>query len=171
VADPLIAGENKASVGMVISLGKFRLGDYGDLTWNKEHDLACPNNLIGSLDVYVVSHHGQDISSLPALVQAEHPRVAILDNGAVKGGAVATFETLKASPGLEDLWQLHYATDAKEHNMPEKFIANMGTGGTVPTGVPNEGTVYYIQLSARPDGSFTVKNSRNGFEKTYAAKH
>lgn len=171
VADPLIAGENKASVGMVISLGKFRLGDYGDLTWNKEHDLACPNNLIGSLDVYVVSHHGQDISSLPILVHAEHPRVAILDNGAVKGGAVATFETLKASPGLEDLWQLHFSTDAKEHNMPEKFIANLGTGGTVPTGVPNEGTVYYIQLSAQPDGSFTVKNSRNGFEKSYPAKH
>jgi len=66
--DPLVGGENKQSVGMVISLGKFRLGDFGDLTWNKEHDLACPNNLIGALDVYVVSHHGQDISSLPILV-------------------------------------------------------------------------------------------------------
>ena len=170
VADPLIAGENKASVGLVISLGKFRLGDYGDLTWNKEHDLACPNNLIGALDVYVVSHHGQDISSLPMLVHAEHPRVAIMDNGANKGGAVATFETLKSSPGLEDLWQLHFAVDAKEHNMPEKFIANLGTGGTAATGVPDEGAVNYIQLTARPDGSFTVKNSRNGFQKEYAAK-
>src|SRR6266481_311874 len=128
--DPLIAGENKQSVGVVISLGKFRLGDFGDLTWNKEHDLACPNNLIGALDVYVVSHHGQDISSLPMLVHAEHPRVAVLDNGAKKGGAVATFETLKSSPGLEDLWQLHYAVDAADHNVPEKFIANLGTGGT-----------------------------------------
>ena len=170
VADPLIAGENKASVGMVISLGKFRLGDYGDLTWNKEHDLACPNNLIGALDVYVVSHHGQDISSLPVLVHAEHPRVAILDNGAIKGGAVATFETLKSSPGLEDLWQLHFAVDAKEHNMPEKFIANLGTGGTAATGVPDEGAVNYIQLTARPDGSFTVKNSRNGYSKDYPAR-
>jgi beta-lactamase superfamily II metal-dependent hydrolase len=170
VADPLVGGENKQSVGMVISLGKFRLGDYGDLTWNKEHDLACPNNLIGALDVYVVSHHGQDISSLPMLVQAEHPRVAIMDNGANKGGAVATFVTLKKSPGLEDLWQLHYAVDAKEHNMPEKFIANLGTGGTAATGVPDEGAVNYIQLSSRPDGSFTVKNSRNGYQKEYAAK-
>ena len=169
-ADPLIAGENKASVGMVISLGKFRLGDFGDLTWNKEHDLACPKNLIGALDVYVVSHHGQDISSLPILVHAEHPRVAVMDNGAVKGGAVATFETLKSSPGLEDLWQLHFAVGATDHNMPEKFIANLKTGGTVPSGVPNEGDVYYIQLSARPDGSFTVMNSRNGFKKDYAAR-
>ena len=90
VADPLISGENKQSVGMVISLGKFRVGDFGDLTWNKEHDLACPNNLIGALDVYIISHHGQDISSNPILVHAEHPRVAIMDNGANKGGAVAT---------------------------------------------------------------------------------
>jgi competence protein ComEC len=170
VKDPLIGGENKASVAVVISLGKFRLGDYGDLTWNKEHDLACPNNLIGALDVYVVSHHGQDISSLPALVLAEHPRVAIMDNGAKKGAAVPTFETLKKSPGLEDLWQLHYAVDAGDHNMPEQFIANMGTGGTVLTGVPDEGTPNYIQLTAHPDGSFTVKNSRNGFHKDYPAK-
>ncbi len=171
VADPLISGENKQSVGMVISLGKFRVGDFGDLTWNKEHDLACPNNLIGALDVYIVSHHGQDISSNPVLVKAEHPRVAIMDNGALKGGAVATFETLKSSPGLEDLWQLHYAVDAKDHNMPEKFIANQGTGGTAATGVPDEGTVNYIQLTAHPDGGFTVKNSRNGFQKEYPAKH
>jgi competence protein ComEC len=168
--DPLVGGENKQSVGMVISLGKFRVGDFGDLTWNKEHDLACPNNLIGSLDVYIVSHHGQDISSLPMLVRAETPRVAIMDNGAKKGGAVATFETLKTSPGLEDLWQLHYAVDAGDHNMPEKFIANQGVGGTAPTGVPDEGVVNYIQLTARPDGSFTVKNSRNGYRKDYPAQ-
>lgn len=170
ILDPLVGGENKASVGMVISLGKFRLGDYGDLTWNKEHDLACPNNLIGSLDVYVVSHHGQDISSLPILVHAERPRVAIMDNGARKGGAVATFETLKSSPGLEDLWQLHYAVDAADHNMPEQSIANLGTGGTAASGVPDEGVANYIQLTARSDGSFTVKNSRNGFHKDYAAR-
>ena len=168
--DPLVGGENKQSVGMVISLGKFRLADFGDLTWNKEHDLACPNNLIGAIDVYVVSHHGQDISSLPMLVHAMHPRVAIMDNGAKKGGAVATFETLKKSPGLQDLWQLHYAVDAGDHNMPEQFIANQGTGGTAPTGVPDEGTVYTVQLTARPDGSFSVTNNRNRFHKDYPAK-
>lgn len=168
--DPLVGGENKQSVGMVISLGKFRLADFGDLTWNKEHDLACPNNLIGAIDVYVVSHHGQDISSLPMLVHAMHPRAAIMDNGAKKGGAVATFETLKKSPGLQDLWQLHYAVDAADHNMPEQFIANQGTGGTAATGVPDEGAVYTIQLTARPDGSFSVTNNRNQFHKDYAAK-
>jgi competence protein ComEC len=169
--ETLVGGENKQSVGMVISLGKFRIADFGDLTWNKEHDLACPKNLIGTIDAYVVSHHGQDISSLPMLIHAMHPRVAVMDNGANKGGAVATFETLKSTPGLEDLWQLHFAEGAGDHNMPEKYIANQGTGGTAQTGVPNEGPVNYIQLTAQPDGSFSVKNSRNGFQKDYPAKH
>ena len=168
-ADPLLAGENKQSVGMVISYGKFRLADFGDLTWNKEHDLACPTNLIGAVDVYVVTHHGQDISSLPMLVHAMRPRVAVMDNGAKKGAAPATFDTLKKSPGLADLWQLHYAVDAGERNMPEQFIANLGTGGTAATGVPDEATANYIQLTARPDGAFSVKNSRNGFHKDYPA--
>ena len=165
--EPLVAGENKQSVGMVISLGKFRMVDFGDLTWNKEHDLACPNNLVGTIDLYVVSHHGQDISSLPMLVQAMRPRVAVMDNGAKKGGAIATFETLKKSPGLEDLWQLHYAVDAGDHNSPEQFIANLGVGGTAATGVPDEGTVNYIKVEARADGGFTVTNTRNGNHKDY----
>ena len=170
IKDPLVGGENKQSVGMVITLGKFRMVDFGDLTWNKEHDLACPNNLVGTIDLYVVSHHGQDISSLPMLVHAMRPRVAVMDNGAKKGGAIGTFETLKKSPGFEDLWQLHYAVDAGDHNSPEQFIANLGLGGTVATGVPDETTVYVIKVTARDDGSFTVTNTRNGNQKTYGPR-
>jgi len=169
--EPLVGGENKQSVGMVISLGKFRMVDFGDLTWNKEHDLACPKNLMGTIDLYVVSHHGQDISSLPMMVQAMHPRVAVMDNGAKKGGAIATFETLKKPPGLQDLWQLHYAVDAGDHNSPEQFIANLGVGGTSATGVPDEGPVNTIKVSARADGSFTVTNTRNGNHKDYGPHH
>jgi competence protein ComEC len=168
--EPLVGGENKQSVGMVISLGKFRMVDFGDLTWNKEHDLACPNNLVGTIDLYLVSHHGQDISSLPMLVHALRPRVAIMNNGAKKGGAVATFETLQSSPGLQDVWQLHYAVDAGDHNSPEPLIANLGVGGTSSTGVPDEGVVYFIKVSAKADGSFTVTNTRNGNHKDYAPR-
>ena len=84
---------------------------------------------------------------------------------------MATFETLKTSPrpGRSVAAALH-AVDAENHNMPEKFIANMGTGGTAATGVPDEGAVNYIQLTARPDGSFAVKNSRNGYQKDYAPR-
>ena len=169
VKDPMVGGENKQSVGMVISLGKFRMVDFGDLTWNKEHDLACPNNLIGAIDLYLVSHHGKETSSLPMLVQAMHPRAAVMNNGANKGAELPTFATLKKSPGLEDLWQLHYAVDAREHNSSEQLIANLGVGGTKDSGVPDEKTANYIKLVARADGSFTVMNSRSGFQKEYAA--
>jgi competence protein ComEC len=170
IKDPMVGGENKQSVGMVISLGKFRMVDFGDLTWNKEHDLACPNNLVGTIDLYLVSHHGKDTSSLPILVHAMHPRAAVMNNGANKGAELPTFETLKKSPGLEDLWQLHYAVDAGNHNTPEQFIANLGVGGTKETGVPDETTVNYIKAAARADGSFTVTNSRNGNHKDYAPR-
>jgi competence protein ComEC len=152
---------------MVISLGTFRMVDFGDLTWNKEHDLACPNNLVGPIDFYLVSHHGKETSSLPMLVHAMHPRAAVMNNGANKGAELPTFETLKKSPGFEDLWQLHYAVDAREHNSPEKFIANLAVGGTKDSGVPDEGTPNTIKMTAMPDGSFTLTNSRNGYHKEY----
>ena len=169
VKEPGVGNENKRSVAMVIALGKFRMADFGDLTWNKEHDLACPNDLVGTVDLFLVSHHGLDISNLPALVRAMQPRVAIMNNGARKGAAVVTFETLKSSPGFEDLWQLHYAEAAADHNAPEQFIANTGVGGTPTSGVPGE-AANYIKIEARPDGSFTVTNSRNGFHKEYGPR-
>ena len=157
--DLLLSGENAASVGTVISLGKFRVVDFGDLTWNHEHGLACPRNLIGPVDLYLTTHHGQNISGLPMLVYALHPRAAVMNNGAKKGGASDTFEILHKAPGLADLWQLHYATDAKDLNSPDPFIAN-----------PDETTAYYIKVTARPDGSFTVMNSRNGYHKDYGPR-
>ena len=44
-ANPL--DENGQSVGSVITFGKFRMIDLGDLLWNNEFDFMCPNNLIG----------------------------------------------------------------------------------------------------------------------------
>jgi beta-lactamase superfamily II metal-dependent hydrolase len=170
IKDPMVGGENKQSVGTVISLGKFRMSDFGDLTWNKEHDLACPNNLIGTFDVYVVSHHGKETSSLPIMIHAMRPRVAVMNNGANKGAEIPTFVTLKSSPGLEDLWQLHYGVEAAKRNSPEQFLANLGTGGTKDSGVPDESPANYIKLSARADGSFTMTNSRNGFSKEYGPR-
>ena len=40
--------------------------------------------------------------------------------------------------------------------------------GTPPPPAHN-GTAYWIKLSAQPNGSFTVTNTRNGFSKTYKA--
>jgi hypothetical protein len=117
--------ENARSVGILLTFGKFRFIDLGDLTWNKELDLICPNNRVGQVDVYLTSHHGLSISGSKALVWALHPRVAIMNNGARKGGEAEAWQVVTSSPGLEDLWQLHYAlAGGKEHNVAYSYIAS-----------------------------------------------
>ena len=150
--------ENARSVGVVISWGKFRMLDLGDLTWNKEFDLVCPVNRIGTVDVYMVSHHGMNLSGSPQLVHAIHPRVAIMNNGARKGGTVEAWQTVHDSPGLEDLWQLHFSVAGGEaHNSPDTFIANVNE--------VCEGK--WIKLTVDKDGGYTIFNARNRYEKTY----
>jgi competence protein ComEC len=150
--------ENARSLGILITYGRFRFIDLGDLTKRKERELVCPKNLIGSVDLYLTTHHGLFQSNAKAIVNALHPRVAIMNNGAHKGGSSEAWETIHNSPGLEDLWQLHYALDSdKEHNVAETFIANLTE--------TCEGN--YIKVTADLDGSFTVFNSRNGFKRTY----
>ncbi|HTA70515.1 MAG TPA: MBL fold metallo-hydrolase [Bryobacteraceae bacterium] len=156
-ADPT---ENARSLGTLITFGDFRMLDLGDLTWNKELELMCPNNPIGTVDVYLTSHHGLDQSGSPALVDAIHPRVAIMNNGARKGGSPAAWQVIKDAPQLEDLWQIHYSMDGgKDHNVPDSFIAN----------VDEHCQGDYLRMTAQSDGSFTLYNSRNKFQKIYKA--
>lgn len=167
--NPLCAGftpqaddrsENARSVGIVITYGRFRLLNLGDLTWNKEHGLVCPDNLLGQVDVYLTSHHGLSSSGPAALVHAVRPRVALMNNGATKGGAPEALRIVRSSPGLEDLWQLHYATSVhRTLNTPEPLIANT-----------DESTAHPIRLTAYQDGRFRVINARNGVERTYAER-
>jgi beta-lactamase superfamily II metal-dependent hydrolase len=156
------ATENARSVGTLITFGNFRALDMGDLTWNKEHELVCPNNKIGTVDLYIVSHHGSDLSGSPAFVQGIHPRVAIMDNGARKGGSPSVWQTIHNSPGLEDIWQLHFAiAGGKDNNAPDTFIANTDEVG-------DQGN--WIHVTVHPDGSFTVNNTRNKYSKTYGPR-
>src|SRR5204862_1710241 len=97
--------ENAQSVGILVRYGEFKMIDLGDLTWNKEHDLVCPNNRLGTVDVYLTTHHGLDQSGAPVIVHALHPRVAVMNNGAKKGGSAPAWQVVRSSPGLEDLWQ------------------------------------------------------------------
>jgi beta-lactamase superfamily II metal-dependent hydrolase len=159
VKNPLLAGENAQSVGIVVALGRFRLLDLGDLTWNYEHRLVCPGNLLGAIDVYLTTHHGMDTSNLPALIEAVAPRVAIMNNGARKGGAIPTFQTLRRQPG-RDVWQLHFAIPAGvEYNSIAPLIANL-----------DETTAHFLKVTARQDGSFTVTNGRNDHRKDYPSR-
>ncbi len=155
------ASENGRSLGFLLNLGKFQFLDLGDLTWNKEHDLACPQNLVGAVDLYQVTHHGSDASGAPQQVWAARPRVAIMNNGPRKGGSPTVFETLKKSPGIEDIWQVHRSlgTDAA-HNTAESMIANLEA----------DCPAHWLKVAVTQDGKYTVTNSRNGFSKTYAAR-
>ena len=152
--------ENFESVGLVVRYNNFRLLDLGDLTWNQEHALVCPANLIGSFDVFHTTRHGDPHAGAPQLVHAIRARVAVMNNGERKGGDPEYWQIVRTAPGLQDFWQLHRsAAGGADHNSPEQFLANLNE---VDHG-------HYIKMSVRPDGSFTMTNERNGYNKDYAA--
>ena len=152
--------ENSHSLGTEISFGKLTILDLGDLTWDKEMQLMCPRNKVGHVDIYIVSHHGWYQSSSPALVDALHPRVAIMDNGATKGGSRSTLQTIAKAPGLETLWQLHFSVEGgPQDNAAGKYIAN-------PEGTD---AGNFLELVGARDGSFEIVNSGTGFAQKYAA--
>ncbi len=154
--------ENLRSLGVFITFGKLRILDLGDLTKDKERELVCPANKLGAVDIYIVSHHGWSQSSSAIFVNSIAPRVAIMDNGADKGGSPSSWDAVEKSPKLEDLWQLHYSNEgAAAHNAPESFIAN-------PAGT--EDAAHYLKLTASLDGSFDVYNARTKATKHYATK-
>ena len=152
--------ENRRSLGTLITFGKLRILDLGDLTRDKEMELVCPINKLGAIDVYIVSHHGWYQSSSAAFLNAIAPRVAIMDNGAKKGGTPSAWDIIEKSPRLENLWQLHFSEEGgTAHNVAPEFIAN-------PEG-PD--AANYLELTAWPDGSFEVFNSRTQKSKRYPA--
>jgi beta-lactamase superfamily II metal-dependent hydrolase len=99
--------ENYRSVGVVFRYGAFRFLDLGDLSGNTLTSLACPRNMLERVSVYLVAHHGDYDTSVPALYAALRPRVAIMNNGVMHGGAPEGFRTIRGEPSIEDLWQLH----------------------------------------------------------------
>ena len=181
-------GENAQSVGTHMTFGRFRMVHLGDLTANKEFDLMCPSNRLGTIDLLVASHHGQSISNTQVLVHPLEPRAILINNGVRKGGQPDAMKVFHSAPGVEDIWQLHFSQlSGQEYTVPSLFIANnvdtppaempiaplvppaRGTPGAQPPPVHN-GEAFWLKVSAREDGSFTVTNARNGFVKTYAAR-
>jgi beta-lactamase superfamily II metal-dependent hydrolase len=147
--------ENPRSTGFLLRYGRFRVLDVGDLTGPALHALACPTALVGSVDVYVVAHHGGADAADAATFAAFRPRVALVNNGARKGGAPATLALLNAEKDV-DAWQLHRSANPAAQNAPEDRIANV-----------DESTAHWIKVSAREDGSFSVANGRTGATKRY----
>ena len=151
--------ENYRSVGVMFRFGAFRFLDLGDLSGNTLTGLACPRNLLGTVSVFLIAHHGDYDSNVPALYAALRPRVAIMNNGVTKGGAPEVFRTLRAQQGM-DLWQLHASQNPGVDNAPDPFIANVDDGTTD----------YSIKLTANDDGSFRIVNGRTGVSKPYSPR-
>jgi competence protein ComEC len=151
--------ENARSVGFLMTFGRTRIAALGDLTWNMEKELVCPRDKVGPVDLLIVSHHGSNLSSSPALLHALSPRVAIEDNGPKKGGDIEPYGTVSHSPRLARLWQLHFAerSDA-QHNVPEAYIANPSSASD---------THASVEASVTKQGAITVTNDRTGSTETY----
>jgi competence protein ComEC len=154
--------ENPRSLGTLITFGKLRILDLGDLTADKEFELMCPLNKIGKVDIYIASHHGFNQSGSAVFVHAIEPRIAIVDNGETKGGSPSALDIIRSSPNLQALWQLHFSEEAgPAHNISAEFIANPQD--------PDAGN--YLKLAANPDGSFAIFNSRTNQSKQYPSAH
>jgi competence protein ComEC len=172
--------EDGQSIGVLVQHGKFRFCFLGDLTWNVEHALFYPRNLVGTVDAYIITHHAQSLPKslgdyyfgLSACPKSEvfglSPRVAILSLGSFghRVGTSDAMDMVRSCPSVEDVWQTEYIREGgeKDHNSPDDFCANVG--GPQNRNQPTR----FIKISAHADGSFDVTNSRNGFAKHYAAR-
>lgn len=174
--------EDDESVGSFITFGKFRTVILGDLTLNRQFDLMCPNSRLGPVDLDLLARHGNLNSEL--LLYPLHPRAAIMNNGTRKGGQPEAMKVFFGSPGLADVWQMHFSLlSGQEYTTPGMFIANLTDepqtampvaplapppqGQAAQPAPQHNGTAYYFKVSAQQDGTFTVTNTRNGFSKTY----
>ncbi len=155
--------DNARSVVFLLRYGAFDFLDTGDLTWNIEHKLVCPQNLIGEIDLYQVGHHGANTSNNPALLRSVKPTVAIMNNGPRKGGHPDTVKALRELPMLKDLWQVHRnVASGAEQNAAEEFIANLDE---------QNDAAHLIRVSVdAAKRTFAVTNDRNGKSKTYEIK-
>jgi competence protein ComEC len=174
--------EDDQSLGSFITFGKFRTIHLGDLTLNRQFDLMCPNNRLGTVDLLIAARHGNVNAEL--LAHALRPRVIVTNNGTRKGAQPDAMKIFFTSPNLEDVWQIHFSQlGGQEYTVPGMFIANLfdeqqeampvapftppPQGQPAPPAPAHNGKAYYLKISAQQDGIFTVTNTRNGFIKTY----
>jgi beta-lactamase superfamily II metal-dependent hydrolase len=158
---PVDESDNARSLAIKFSAGRFDFLDCGDLTWNVEKQLVCPQNLIGPVDVYQVTHHGMDISNHPTLVKTVQPTVAIMNNGPRKGGSAAVVKLLRSIPSIQAAYQLHKnAATGPEENTDPALIANADPEGG-----------QFVHVHVEPDGSkFTVKIGEDGAARAFESR-
>ena len=180
--------ENQRSLGILLTYGKFKFLDLGDLTWDKEMELACPVNKLGTVTLFQATHHGfyNDFSGAPAFIGAIQPEVVVVNNGPYKGWQESAWNRMTAVPNVEAIWQLHLSVRSdKQHNTKEDRIANVDTpppphrgGGNPASGAASSNAAHpevldgahWLKASVQPDGEFSVTNSRNDYQETYKSR-
>jgi beta-lactamase superfamily II metal-dependent hydrolase len=151
--------ENPRSTGFRLEFGSFRFLDLGDLTGPPLYALACPNDMVGRVDLYLVPHHGNDDVADPTTYAAFRPRVLVVNNGASKGGGDDFLTAARRFEGVDDVWFLHKSDSRTADNFADTQIANL-----------DDTTAHWIKAVANDDGSFAVTNGRTGQTKKYQGR-
>ncbi|MBM3969742.1 MAG: MBL fold metallo-hydrolase [Planctomycetes bacterium] len=157
--------DNAASVSFLTKFGKFSFLCCGDLTHQIEKKLMTPNNPLGKVELFMVTHHGLGVSNHPAFVLAIDPRVCVMCNGPTKGCDPSTNATLRQIKSLQAIYQLHRNVKLKaDEQTPAEFIANNVDDTASCKGV-------FVKASVAPGGeSYTVQIGSDGAKREFKTR-
>ena len=173
-------------VGTLLTFGKFKLLALIDLDWEKEMELVCPVNKLGTVTVYQSGRHGAfDRRDRRGFAQRDPASSRRGDNGPRKASGKLTtpfarrrprerkttpyernaYSRLAQIPGIEGIWQGHLSLLEKDpsHRHVGRYDRQIIEDTAECKG-------HWIKASVEPSGRFTVVNGRNGFSKTYTAR-
>jgi len=154
-------GENDWSLALKFRAGEFDFLACGDLTWDYERALVCPHDLIGKIDLFMVTHHGRNTSNNPILLRTIEPIVTVMNNGPTKAGDIETVRALRTIPSIQASYQLH------------RNIKTGDEGNTDPSLIVNDSPEggRFLHVSVSPDGStFRVRMDVDGPERTFESR-